>query len=140
MEQVGYILSTRKEMARVEVKRLSGCSGTCKSCSGCDTPSIIVDIENRIGAKVGDLVEIRASGNTILKYTVLIYMIPLVMLVVGTGLGILQFKNLGYKNYELYGFFTGVISLVVSVLILALIDKKAKDKARNMMEIVRVLN
>lgn len=140
MEQVGYILATDKGQAKVEVKRLSGCSGTCKSCSGCDTPSVVVNLENSIGAKIGDLVEIRGQGNTILKYTFLIYMVPFAMLVAGLVMGISKFKSMGYENYELYGFLTGIVSLFLSFGLLKLVDNRAKNKTKDMMKMVKVIN
>lgn len=140
MDQVGYILGTENGKARVEVKRLSGCSGTCKSCSGCDTPSVVVDLDNSIGAKIGDRVEIKGKGNTILKYTFLIYMIPFAMLVIGLVAGITRFKSLGYANYELYGFLVGIIFLILSFGILKLVDNRAKSKTKDMMKIVKIIN
>lgn len=140
MEQVGYILETNDGQAKVEVKRLSGCSGTCKSCSGCDTPSLIVNLENTIGAKIGDLVEIKGQSNTILKYTFLIYMIPFIMLVLGLVGGINIFKSMGYANYEFYGFLSGIVSLLLSFGILKLVDNSAKNKTKSMMKIVKIIN
>lgn len=140
MDQVGYILGTENGRARVEVKRLSGCSGTCKSCSGCDTPSVIVNLENTIGAKIGDIVEIKGQGNTILKYTFLIYMIPFAMLILGLVGGITKFKAMGYANYELYGFLVGIVFLFLSFGILKLIDNKSKARTKDMMRIVKIIN
>ncbi len=140
MEQVGFVLETKGEKARIEVKRISGCSGSCKSCSGCDTPSLIVDIDNTIGAKIGDLVEIQGESKTILKYTFIIYLIPAALFVMGIILGINRFHDLGYENYELYGFLTGIISLIFSFGILNLIDRRMKNRTDNMLRMIRIIN
>lgn len=79
MEQIGYIRNTSNGMAEVEVRRISGCGGgSCSSCGGsCDVPSIIIKIENSIGAKPGgDYVEIKGQSNKIIRYALIVYMIP----------------------------------------------------------------
>ena len=54
MEQIGFVKNISKGKAEVEVKRISGCGGGCKSCGGCDTPTHVVFIKNKINAEIGD--------------------------------------------------------------------------------------
>lgn len=140
MEQVGFILDTKDKKAKVEVRRISGCGGGCKTCSGCDTPSMIIDLDNNIGAKRGDFVEIRGQSKTILKYTFLTYMIPAAFFIFGIVFGINNFQKKGYENFELYGFLVGIIFLIISFVILSFIDKKSKDKTKEMLQMVKIID
>lgn len=117
MEQIGYVKRTFDDMAEVEVRRISSCGGGWGSCGGCDTPSIVVSLKNSIEAKEGDYVEIKGKANKIIKYALIMYMIPFTMLILGILLGIALFKSRGIANYEGYGFLIGLVFLIISFLI-----------------------
>lgn len=140
MEQVGYVRRVINNTAEVEVRRISGCGGGCSSCGGtCNAPSIIVSIENSINAKQGDFIEIKAKPKNIIKYALIVYMIPFIMLVVGMSLGVKWFQIKGIDNYEIYGFLIGILFLVISFIILKLIDKRIKNKDEAAIEMVKIL-
>ena len=127
-------------MAEVEVRRISGCGGGCSSCSGgCNAPSIIISLKNSINAKEGDYVEIKGKTNKIMKYALIVYMIPFAMLILGIILGMGLFKSRGIINYETYGFVTGIIFLGISFFIIKRIDKCIQKKNENAMEMVKIL-
>lgn len=140
MEQIGYIRNTSNGMAEVEVRRISGCGGSCSSCGGsCDVPSIIVKMENPLGAKPGDYVEIKGQSNAIIKYALIVYMIPFFMLILGIIMSTILLKSSGVNSYELYSFLIGIVFLGVSFLILKRIDNSIKKKKNKVMEMVRIL-
>lgn len=140
MEQLGYVRKTQDNIAEVEVRRISGCGGGCSSCGGgCSAPNIIVLMENQIDAKVGDFVEIKAKPKNILKYALIVYMIPFIMLILGVVLGVNLFQSMDFDNYETLGFLMGIAFLAVSFLIVRLIDRSINRKNENAMEMVRVL-
>lgn len=141
MEQIGYVRKTFDDMAEVEVRRISGCGGGCSSCGGgCDVPNITVSLKNLIQAKEGDYVEIKGKADTIIKYALIVYMIPFAMLILGIILGMALFKSNGIVNYETYGFLSGLIFLGVSFLIVKRIDSSIKKKNENAMEMVKILD
>lgn len=127
-------------MAEVEVRRISGCGGGCSSCGGsCNAPSLIIAIENLIDAKPGDYVEIKAKSNKIIRYALIVYMIPFVMLILGIILSMSLFKSMDIVNYETYSFFVGLLFLGISFIIIKKIDTSIKKKNESAMEMVRVL-
>lgn len=140
MEQIGFIRNTKGDMVEVEVRRISGCGGGCSSCGGsCSMPSMIISMKNSVNAKKGDYVEIRAKSEKIIKYALIVYMIPFAMLVLGIFLGINIFQSMGMDNYETYGFIIGLIFLIISYIIVKRIDNRIKGKNENVMEIIRIL-
>lgn len=140
MEQVGYVCKIIDDKAEVEVRRISSCGGGCSSCGGsCNVPSIIVVMNNLINAEVGDYVEIRAKSKNIIKYALIVYMIPFAMLILGIILGMNLFQSMNMSNYETYGFMIGLIFLVISFTIVRRIDKFIEKKNENTMEMVRII-
>ena len=128
MEQVGFVKNVADGKAEVEVRRISACGGGCKSCSGCDTPIHRVTLSNDINAKVGDQVEIRGIAKDILKYTMIAYMIPFAMLLIGIIGGMKVLQNYGVANYEPLSFLIGVVFLALGYGIVKLFDNKIENK------------
>ena len=69
--------------------RESACSGDCHKCSGCGAAkeAILFKADNPIGAKTGDLVNIRSETGPVLKAAAVLYMLPLVLFFAGYALG-----------------------------------------------------
>ncbi|HHV46057.1 MAG TPA: SoxR reducing system RseC family protein [Tissierellia bacterium] len=139
MEQLGFVRKVVEDKAEVEVRRISGCGGNCSSCASCEVKHVTVFLKNNIGAKEGDLVEIKAMPKKVLKYTLIAYMVPFIMLVAGIVLGVSYFQSKGVESYEMYGFGVGMAFLAVSYLIIKLIDRYIGKKDETVMEMTRVL-
>lgn len=124
MEKIGLVRKISNGKAEVEVKRMSGCGENCKGCSGsCDTPHHVVILQNNIEAKVGDLVEIKGETKNILKYTMILYMIPFSMLILGILIGMNVLKGLSISNYEPLSFLIGLAFMALGYFIVRIIDK-----------------
>lgn len=140
MEQIGYVRKIVDDKAEVEVKRISGCGGGCSSCGGsCNVPSITVLIKNPVNAEAGDYVEIRAKSKNIIKYALIVYMIPFAMLILGIILGMNLLQSMNISDYETYGFIIGLVFLGISFLIVRKIDKSIEKKDQNTMEMIRII-
>lgn len=138
MEQVGLVTNTHGDIAEIEVKRITACGHSCENCSGgCSVPSINIEIANTLNVKKGDYVELQGKAKKLIKYTIIVYMIPLVMLLFGMFIGMYVFKSIGNKNYENYGFLIGLIFLSFSYIILKIIDNKASKDENLTFEMVR---
>ncbi len=140
MEQVGFVRKVIKNKVEVEVRRISGCGGGCKTCSGCDTPSHRVIIPNTLNAKVGDLVEIKGETRNILKYALIVYMIPFSMLIIGILLSMNILKNQAISNYEPLSFLIGLIFMAIGYFIVKIIDKRIEKRDENIIRMTKILN
>ncbi|RKD34640.1 SoxR reducing system RseC family protein [Thermohalobacter berrensis] len=141
MNQIGYIVSTKGNIAEVDIRRSSACGDKCGSCSGgCNAPKIRVKMKNTLGAEKGDLVEIKTKTNVVLKSAFIVYVVPLIIMILSIFAGINGFKSLGFSNYESLGFLTGLFSLGLSYIILKNIDKKIKEKNSLNFEMVKIIN
>lgn len=140
MDQIGFVRKVNGDKIELEVRRISSCGGGCKTCSSsCDAPAHVIIVENELNAKVGDFVEIKGDSKNILKYTAIVYMLPLTFLIVGISVGNFIFKSNGYSNHEVLGFLIGLIFLALSLLFIKLIDKKISKKKNSTLSITRIL-
>ena len=86
MNQQGYIIEIVDEKtAKLKMQRHSACAscGKCQTLSS-ETKEILVEVDNTIGAKIGDHVEVNMDNMNVLKATALAYIVPLIFLMLGT--------------------------------------------------------
>ncbi|WIV10771.1 SoxR reducing system RseC family protein [Proteiniborus sp. MB09-C3] len=141
MEQIGFVITTNEDMAKVVVGRTSACGENCASCgSSCNTPGVSLEIRNTLGAKPGDYVELKSHTSQIIKFAAIVYLVPLLAMIAGIAGGINIFKSAGYAGYETYGFLVGLVFLGLSYIVLRIIDKKIKRKDKVIIEMTRILN
>ncbi|WP_353097031.1 SoxR reducing system RseC family protein [Tissierella praeacuta] len=140
MEQVGFVRKISGDNVEVEVRRISACGDNCKSCGGsCHAPNHIVVLPNIINAEVGDLVELKGETKNILKYTMIVYMVPFTMLIIGILIGMKVLKNLNISNYESLGFLVGLIFMAIGYFIVKSIDKKIGRREENIIKMIRII-
>lgn len=140
MEQVGFVRNIINGKVELEIKRVSGCGDNCKGCgSSCDIPAHIVTLPNKINASIGDFVEIKGEPRKLLKYAMIVYMVPFIFLIAGIIAGNNYFKSIGNPNYELLSFLTGVISITLSYFFIRIIDKRISKKDEQSICLVKIL-
>ena len=140
MEQVGIVKEVKGNEIVLEVRRTSACGSNCGSCSSaCEVAPHYITMDNSVGAKIGDIVEIKAEAKSILKYTFAIYIVPLIFLIIGVAVGYAAFNG-KYSNYEFLSFLTGLFALGLSLLVLKSIDKRAAKKKDVMLTISRIIS
>lgn len=126
MEQKGRIKKVNGDIAEVAFVKKSGCGGNCSGCkSGCPSDMILINIENTLNASIGDEVLVSIQDKTFSKMTFWAYFFPTVMTLLGLIGGIVLFKSLGMKNYELYGSAIGFIFLLLSYSLSGRLNKKS---------------
>lgn len=85
MNQQGYIIEViDKKTSKLKMQRHSACASCGKCVTSSEKKDIIVEVDNSIGALVGDHVEVNMESINVLKATAIAYIIPLVALMVGT--------------------------------------------------------
>lgn len=96
----------------------------CKKCGACrksENGIMYLELENTVGANVGDkvLVKIKPSN---LEISIILYGIPSAMFIAGI------FSGYFLSNSEIYGFLTGVLFLIFSILPVKNFAEKYKPK------------
>lgn len=110
-------------MALVRVPRESACGGSCAACGGCDQRPIDVRARNRAGAVPGDRVIVQSGTAETLRLCFVTYLLPVLLFVVGWCLHPAA----------------GVASVLVSVAVLLVAERRLKAFGGSAVEIIRVL-
>lgn len=140
MQQRGYVSRADEKLAKIIIQRESACGHSCSSCGGgCnDNNSIILELENTLGAKKGEYVIVESKSSTILKTAFVAYVIPLMLMIAGVLLGMKVFERMGYQNYETLGFLVGMVFLGLSYFLLRFVDNKYFRNNDNLFEMVEI--
>ena len=86
MVEQAIVTALEKEKIIVSMKRRSAC-GSCWACGMTESGEMTLKLENTVGARKGDTVEIELNDNLILKGAFIIYIIPLAGLMAGLAIG-----------------------------------------------------
>ena len=103
--------------AQVVCVRESACSGDCHKCSGCGAAkeTILLTADNPIGARAGDLVNVRSETGPVLKAAMVLYMMPLVLFFAGYAAG---------AALESSGALFGCLAFLLSILLIVVYDRR----------------
>lgn len=87
----GIVTSVSGATAWIKTKRSDACDH-CSSKDSCKTlgggGEMAVEVINRVGAKPGDHVVVNFKTSSLLKATFLIYVLPILCLMAGAGIGV----------------------------------------------------
>lgn len=125
MEEEGTVVEATGRTARVMMKPGGGCegcgsSGSCKVAGG----ERILEADNPIGAKPGQNVLLAIGGGAFLKASFVVYMVPVIALFIGAGLG--DYISKAYPDKMTPDFWQaslGILFLVLSVVGIRLYDR-----------------
>lgn len=148
MQQVGVVVATAGDRAKVKVCRATACShcGRCPegerhTLSLFESPKeIVVDAYNEAGAGEGQAVELVAPDGSILLAAFLAYMVPLIAFFIGAFLGNWLAPALGFAAAQVGSILFGLLFLAAAYGLLRWKNKALRESRRFLPTIVRVLN
>lgn len=109
MLEKGIVKEIIGEEVKLEMIRNAAC-GSCKACSiGIDSTVMELRALNRCRAQVGDTVEIQLENQEFLSAVGILYGIPLILLLVGLGIGAMLGKVLSPDYAELIAVAVGFL-------------------------------
>lgn len=126
MNQNGRIKKIDGNTAIVSIKRQSMCGDNCKGCSSaCNVPEMDIRADIIPNIEIGDEVEISSEDISVLKYSFILYGVPLIIMVVVIFLVSFLIKG---ENGQVYAALIGLLSLIISFFILKKYDKLESSK------------
>ncbi len=142
MNQQGFIIDIiDSKTAKMIMQRHSACAscGKCTKLSS-ECQDLVVEVDNSIGAKKGDYVEVSMESVKVLKATILAYFVPLVFLLVGTIatyyiLNAIEFSG----EIEVISGVVGLVSTCISYIILRKNDNKFKESRSYIPRVSRII-
>lgn len=140
MNEQGYIVEIVDSVtAKLKLKRHSACASCGKCATTSESKDIIVEVDNTIGAKVGDRVEVNMETVNVLKAAFIAYTIPLMALLIGTvgAFYILSYMNI--NNIEVISGGVGLTFTLLSFLMLKKNDSKFRESKEYIPIVTRVI-
>lgn len=144
MNQQGYIIEiVDDKTAKLKMQRHSACAscGKCQTLSS-ESKEILVEVDNSIGAKPGDHVEVNMENMNVLKATALAYLVPLIFLLVGTIVSYFMLDMIISTQgiiVELISGIIGIILMLLSYVILKRNDSKFRDSRKFIPVITKII-
>lgn len=146
MHQIGVVVETCGEKAKVKVSRTTACDhcGRCsekerRARSLLESPKeIVVEALNLAQAGVGQTVELTAPDNTVLLAAIWVYLIPLVAFLVGVFLGHWLGPGIGISQ-QVGSIIIGAVFLAGAYLFLRWKNKSLEHDPRFLSTVERVL-
>ena len=88
VKEQGVIEKIENQKAFVRIQKTSACDH-CKSRGSCDVSKrdMIVEVDNIIQAKVGDVIELSMPEGAVMKLSILVYLLPILALLIGAFIG-----------------------------------------------------
>jgi positive regulator of sigma E activity len=126
MEERATVIGTFDNKVRLSLPHQSMCA-RCGSCGRSAEGTMILEVENTIGARVNDrvLLRIEPSG---LKISALLYGIPSLLLVAGIVMGVVLLHS------EAAGIAAGAVLLVLSLVLMCLYCRKFRPRLERIVE------
>ena len=131
MTERGVVVKVKSKRATVRFDRRTACD-SCHMCAVTrDGMKVEVVIENTLNANVGDFVEVEMAQRFVLTAAVIVYLIPLALVALGVGLGVL-FNQLTQILLAVGGL---VLGFVIAFLLDRFVIKKKKGFSPQMKSI-----
>lgn len=140
MNQQGYIIEiVDRKTAKMKMKRHSACAACGKCVTSSETKDIIVEVDNSIGARVGDRVEVNMESVNVLKATALAYVVPLISLIIGIVGTFYLLNSMNARYAEGVSAFIGVGFMLITFAFLKKNDSKFRDSKEYIPIVTRIL-
>lgn len=142
MEEHGIIVQSRGTTVFVKTRRGTSCESckSKKSCKPVEQDDMLMEVENTIGAKVGDNVVFTVGAGSILKAGVLFYLVPVLSFIAGVVIGQAVLAGFFPKvNTDLVSGLFGAFLLVISFVGLKLYNRRLQKDNAFRARLLRVL-
>ncbi|NMC57764.1 MAG: SoxR reducing system RseC family protein [Eubacteriaceae bacterium] len=135
MIETGIVKEVFENKAKISIQKHSACKkcGVCKY--DAESKMLTAEAVNNIGAKEGDEVEIAMDFDVLMSASLIAYIIPIIMFIIGCVLG---FYLISPAN-PILSFIVGLIFIAITYLIIRMFDKRGKFKKKYSMQITKII-
>ena len=135
MIKEGTVLENKNGNLTVSIPRNEAC-GACAAKGSCGQKAeTIIEIFSADDIKKGDRILLESKSSDITKYSIYVYILPVVLMILGALLPNLLLKDKGL-DLNLLTLFSIVIFMALSFFIVKGIDRKIKDN--NVMKVRKI--
>ena len=130
MEEEAVVLEVKDKKAKIGIKRSKSCRG-CGLCSLNPGGMMVTEVEDLIGVKVGDRVQVEIPDKDFLKAAFILYLVPVIGLITGALIGS-EFN----PHMSIFG---GFIGLALSFVFVHYYDRKMGRRKSFYSQITKIL-
>ncbi len=123
MTDIAKVIKVEGNKVIAEVQPSDNC-GSCNACYGANQKTNSLTLLNLINAKKNDLIIVEISESKSIQLSILVYIFPIIMMILGYFLGELLIQSKDSDNPFAVGL--SVVFLLISFLVIYFIDKKNK--------------
>ena len=143
IEEVGTVVELKSKHTAVVMCQKSSLCENCATSGACamgdDDKTRLIDVQNSLGATVGEQVRIATTTKSFLQSSFLLYIVPLIALVIGAIVGKLVGENLATGlDPNLLSAVFGVFFMIGSFVILR-VGSNALEPESYMPKIIEIL-
>ena len=135
-DEIGVVIELNGKTAKVRASRHSDCKN-CGACPGDN--AIVLDTQNPLSAKVGQLVTFEIQETNMLQGAFIVYIMPLIAIAVGAFLGGIVANKIG-QTVGLFRIVGGIIAFILSVVFIKLYDSSARKNEKMQPVITKILD
>lgn len=136
MHEKGLVVELKGDKAVVEFTRSPACSG-CKACSASVSGAMRTEAINKLGAEIGDHVELKVESKTMVQAYAIVFIVPFLFLMAGFYLGLFLANYIGMDGDTL-GFIMALLFLGLSYIVIRKLDNRAAKDESFCPEVIRV--
>ncbi|MDY5965021.1 MAG: SoxR reducing system RseC family protein, partial [Peptostreptococcus porci] len=113
----------------------------CIGASNSESQDIIVEVQNKIGAKKGQYVEVSMEHIDVMRAIFIVYGIPLIALIIGSVASFYLLENIGYtgNKLEILSFVFGLVLMGISYIFIKKKDNSFRESRRYMPTVTRIV-
>ncbi len=137
----GIVQQAGNLTATIRIQQSSHCA-TCASRDNCQTLSdkdMLIEVPNDLNAGEGDQVEIAVPTRSLLKLSLLVYLLPIILLIIGAYIGG-EWAVASRRDPTLPSVIGGMGAMVLSFLVLKGFDRKLRGKREYSPRMLRILS
>lgn len=135
MTKQGIVLSNDNGNVKVMIQRNEAC-GSCASKDSCtQKQDTIVEVYSTEDISTGDRIVLTTNSSDITKFSLYVYVLPVLMMILGAAVPNILLKNTTY-DMNLLTLISSIIFLLISYLIAKGLDKKVRGQ--NVMRVRKV--
>ncbi len=142
IKEEGIVESISQGKAAVRIQKGSQCKN-CSSREGCGVirwaGDMQIDLENELGAEVGDFVEISLPTRSLMKLSLLVYLLPVLALILGAYLGRLIGTEVLQSDSAVISVVCGAIAMGATFLSLRWVDRRVQVSSGYRPRMTRIL-
>jgi sigma-E factor negative regulatory protein RseC len=140
LTEEGVVEKLLQQKARIRIRRRSSCAN-CESRGLCHTLNdreATLEVDNHLRAQVGDRVEISIPAQSLLKVSLLVYILPIVTLIFGAYAGQV-WAQARQMAPTIPSIVAGGVALGLTFWVLKRLERTAQEKNRYQPRMTRIL-